>query len=91
MNNILALLLTSVFFMIPPAMAIEDVTKQDRMEESLCYDICKKTHTAEWDFMPWYFFKRECLPLCLARIECLPNDRLDPVSSEWECVDHGPQ
>lgn len=89
--KLLVAMFTSAFFMIPPAMAIEDVTKQDRLEEDLCYDICTETHKAEYKFMPKYFFMKRCLPLCLARIECLPNDRLDPVGSKWECVDHGPQ
>ena len=89
--KLIASLILSMFFMIPPAMAIEDVSKQDVLEENLCHDICKETHKADWSFMPWHYFKKECLPLCLARIECLPNDRLDPVGSKWECVDHGPQ
>jgi hypothetical protein len=89
--KLIAALLTSLFFMIPPAAAIEDVMKQDQLEESLCRDICVNAYEAEYSYMPKYFFMRKCRPLCLARIECLPNDRLDPKGSKWECVDHGPQ
>ncbi len=87
--NLLAVLFASVFFMLPRMTLAEDVTDQDTVEEEVCYNICTETHES-FRAIPEYYFMKKCIPRCLARLECLPIDRLDP-DGPWECRDLGPR